>query len=124
MQPHSKLGLVVDTILGLMLGFFVDDSSVDIVVGTGTSDKAPLEEVAVGAALELQTEHSWAAKSKQSRSKLGLVVGMIRGLKLGLSVDASVGKATLPVQKDCKNFQRYKVASGKGTKYNPCRGKL
>ena len=34
------------------------------------------------------------------------------------------GKATPPVQKDCKNFQRYKVASGKGTKYNPCRGKL
>ena len=65
MQPHSKLGLVVDTILGLMLGFFVDDSSVDIVVGTGTSDKAPLEEVAVGAALELQTEHSWAARSVQ-----------------------------------------------------------
>jgi len=39
----------------------------------------------------MQTEHSWAAQSKQSRSKLGLVVGMMRGLKLGLSVDASVG---------------------------------
>ena len=49
-QPHSKLGLVVGTILGLKLRLSVG-ALVDIVVGTGTSDKAPLEEAAVGAAL-------------------------------------------------------------------------
>ena len=36
--------------LGLRLGLS-EDALVDIVLGTGTSDKAPLEEVAVGAAL-------------------------------------------------------------------------
>ena len=145
MQPHSKLGLVVATMLRLMLGFFFDDSSVDIVLGTGTSDKAPLVEAVIGAALVIadgaqlgcsvgavrgitiarnkarfgrhvggtmlglklglfagtsvgivlawapRTEHSWAARLVQPHSKLGLVVSMIRGLTLGLSVDALVG---------------------------------
>ena len=50
MQPLSKLGLVVVTILGLRLGLSVG-ALVDIVLGTGTSDKAPLEEAAVGAQL-------------------------------------------------------------------------
>ena len=40
--------------------------AVDIVLGTGTPDKAPLEEVTVGAALGLQTaEYNWAAWSVQ-----------------------------------------------------------
>ena len=89
MQPHSKLGLVVGMIRGLKLGLSVD-ASVGIVMGTGTSDKAPLEEAVVGAALELQTEHNCAAQSMQPHSKLGLVVGTILGLKLGLSVGALV----------------------------------
>ena len=50
MQPLSKLGLVEVTILGLRLGLSVG-ALVDIVLGTGTSDKAPLEEAAVGAQL-------------------------------------------------------------------------
>ena len=50
MQPHSKLGLFVGTILRLKLRLSVG-AVADIVVGTGTSDKAPLEEAAVGAAL-------------------------------------------------------------------------
>ena len=64
MQPHSKLGLVVSMIRGLTLGLSVD-ALVGIVLGTGTPDKAQLEEVAVGAALGLQTEHSWATRSVQ-----------------------------------------------------------
>ncbi len=53
------------TMLGLTLGLSVDALVVDIVLGTGTPDKASLEEVAVGAALGLQTERSWAARSVQ-----------------------------------------------------------
>ena len=70
MQPHSKLGLFVGTILGLKLGLSVG-ALVDIVLGTGTSDKAPLEEgAAVGAAL-----------------------GIADGAQLGCSVDATTLKA-------------------------------
>ena len=52
-------------IRGLKLGLSVGALVVDIVLGTGTPDKAQLEEVAVGAALGLQTEYSWAARSVQ-----------------------------------------------------------
>ena len=51
------------TILGLTLGLSVGALVVDIVLRTGTPDKAPLEEVAVGAALGLLTEYNWAAWS-------------------------------------------------------------
>ena len=51
--------------LGLTLGLSVGAFVVDIVLGTGTPDKEPLEEVAVGAALGLQTEYNWAARSVQ-----------------------------------------------------------
>ena len=69
MQPHSKLGLVVGMIRGLKLGLSVD-ASVGIVLGTGTSDKAPLEEAVVGAAL-----------------------GIADGAQLSCSVDATTLKA-------------------------------
>ena len=53
------------TMLGLTLGLSAGALVVDIVLGTGTPDKAPLEEVAVGAALGLQTEYNWADWSVQ-----------------------------------------------------------
>ena len=51
------------TMLGLTLGLSVGALVVDIVLRTGTPDKAPLEEGAVGAALGLLTEYNWAAWS-------------------------------------------------------------
>ena len=51
--------------LELTLGRSVGDLVVNIVLGTGTPDKAPLEEVAVGAALGLQTEYNCAARLVQ-----------------------------------------------------------
>ena len=54
------------TMLGLTLGLSVGAFVVDIVLGTGTPDKAPLEEVADGAALGLQTaEYNRAARLVQ-----------------------------------------------------------
>ena len=53
--------------LGLTLGLSVGAFVVDIVLGTGTPDKAPLEEVADGAALGLQqmAEYNCAARLVQ-----------------------------------------------------------
>ena len=53
------------TMLGLTLGLSAGAFVVDIVLVTGTPDKAPLAAVADGAALGLQTELSWAARSVQ-----------------------------------------------------------
>ena len=92
MQTHSKLGLVVGTILGLRLGLFVDDSSVDIVMGTGTSDKAPLEDVAVGAQLGCSVGAVRGTTIARNKARPGrLVVGTMLGLTLRLFADASVG---------------------------------
>ena len=90
MQPHSKLGLVVDTILGLKLGLSVG-ALVDIVLGTGTSDKALLEEAVVGAALGCSVGVVRGTTIAQNKARPGrLVVGtMLVGLKLGLFADAS-----------------------------------
>ena len=91
MQPHSKLGLVVSTILELRLGLSVG-ALVDIVLGTGTSDKAPLEEAAVGAQLGCSVNAVRGTTIARNKARPGrLVVGTILGLRLGLFADASVG---------------------------------
>jgi hypothetical protein len=84
------------------------DALVGIVLGTGTPDKAQLEEVAVGAALGLQTEHSWATRSVQygAPQSLGTKLapdGTMLGLKLRLFADTSVGIELLP--KPLHHFQ-------------------
>ena len=82
--------------LGLSVGAFVGD----IVLGTGTPDKAPLEEVAVGAALGIAdgaqlgcsvgaVRGTTIARNKARPGRL--VGGTMLGLKLGLFADASVG---------------------------------
>ena len=83
MQPHSKLGLVVSTILGLRLGLSVG-ALVDIVLGTGTSDKAPLEEAAVGAQLGCSVGAVRGTTiAPRNKARPGrLVVGTILGLRL------------------------------------------
>ena len=91
MQPHSKLGLFVGTILGLKLRLSVD-ALVGIVLGTGTSDKAPLEEAAVGAQLGCSVGVVRGTTIARNKARPGrLVVGTILGLRLGLFADASVG---------------------------------
>ena len=81
------------TILGLRLGLS-EDALVDIVLGTGTSsDKAPLEETAVGAQLGCSVgavRGTTIARNKARPGRL-VVVDTILGLKLRLFADASVG---------------------------------
>ena len=92
MQPHSKLGFVVVTILGLRLGLSVG-ALVDIVLGIGTSDKAPLEEAAVGAQLGCSVNAVRGTTIARNKARPGrlVVVDTILGLKLGLFADASEG---------------------------------
>ena len=74
----------MDTILGLKLGLSVG-ALVDIVLGTGTSDKAPLEEAAVGAALGCSVGVVRGTTIAQNKARPGrLVVGTILGLTLEL----------------------------------------
>ena len=84
MQPHSKLGFVVVTILGLRLGLSVG-ALVDIVLGIGTSDKALLEEAAVGAQLGCSVNAVRGTTIARNKARPGrLVVGTILGLRLEL----------------------------------------
>ena len=80
------------TILGLRLGLSVV-ALVDIVLNIGTSDKAPLEEAAVGAQLGCSVNavrDTTIARNKARPGRL-VVVGTMLGLRLGLFADASVG---------------------------------
>ena len=106
------------TILGLTLGLSVGALVVDIVLGTGTPDKAPLEEVAVGAALGLQTEYNWAAWSVQYGTPQSLGTQCAPDdsswvLTLGLSVGALVVDIVLGTGTPDKAPQSL------GTKFNP-----
>ena len=81
----------MSTILGLRLGLSVG-ALVDIVLGTGTSDKAPLEEAAVGAQLGCSVNAVRGTTIARNKARPGrLVVGTMLGLRLGLFADASVG---------------------------------
>ena len=66
---------------------------VDIVLGIGTSDKAPLEEAAVGAQLSCLVNAVRVTTIARNKARPGrlVVVGTLLGLKLGLFADASVG---------------------------------
>ena len=65
----------MDTILGLKLGLSVG-ALVDIVLGTGTSDKALLEEAVVGAALGCSVGVVRGTTIAQNKARPGrLVVG-------------------------------------------------
>ena len=74
---------------------------VDIVLGTGTSDKTPLEEAAVEAAMGIADKAQLgcsvyavrrppSAPHKARPARFG-AVGTMLGLRLGLFADASVG---------------------------------
>ena len=87
----------MSTILGLRLGLSVG-ALIDIVLGTGTSDKAPLEEAAVEAAVRIADKaqlgcsvnavrDTTIARNKARPGHL-VVVGTILGLRLGLFADA------------------------------------
>ena len=72
---------------GLKLGLSVD-ASVGIVLGTGTSDKAPLEEAAVGAQLGCSVGVVLGTTIARNKARPGrLVVGTMLGLTLGLFAD-------------------------------------
>ena len=77
-------------IRGLKLGLSVG-AAVGIVLGTGTSDKAPLEEAAVGAQLGCSVGVVRGTTIARNKAHPGrLVVGTMLGLTLGLFADASV----------------------------------
>ena len=84
--------LVVGTMLGLTLGLFADASVGIVLMSTGTPDKAPLEEAAVGAQLGCSVNAVRGTTIARNKARPGrLVGGTMLGLKLGLFADASVG---------------------------------